>query len=166
MSEPLRKPVAEAVRPERPLPQTGVADPLLELLPAIVVAEDNDNEGQLAPREGERRGFEIPARIWWSMVACYGVFLAALLAATGSSPHAIFMIVVSLGYVVMFFGLTKLMVHHGPAQTRSPLIHSGSVLQTVYGPLRSSEVAAQMLIVPLAVAFFGVAILAIRVVVA
>lgn len=162
MSEPLRKPIVETRFPEAAFARTELLDALAELLPPIVAAEDNDNAQVSAPREGERRGFEIPASIWWAMVSCYGVFLAALFAATASSSHAIFMIVVSLVYVAMFFGVTRVMTRTGPSQPRSPLLHSRSVLQTVYGPLRYKEVLAQMLVVPLAVAFFGVAILGIR----
>lgn len=155
MSEPLRKSAP-------PLAKTAVAEPLIDLMPAVVAAEDNDNASPPAPREGERRGFEIPTSLWWGMVSCYGVFLAALLAATGSSGHAVFMIVVSLVYVIMFFGTTKLMTRQAPPQPRSPLETPARTLPTIYGPLRRGEVAAQMLVVPMAIAFFGVAILIIR----
>ncbi len=156
MSEPLRKLPA--------LAETAVADPLVELMPRVAAAADNDDHPLAAPREGERRGFEIPASFWWVMVGCYAVFIAALLAATGSSGHAVFMIVISAIYVIMFFGTTKLLTRQGPAQPRSPLERRGA-LPTLYGLLTHREVAAQMLVVPGAVAFFGVAILVIRLVV-
>ena len=156
MSEPLRK--------MPPLREIAVADPLIDLMPRIVAA-DNDDQAAAPAREGERRMFEIPASYWWAMIGCYGVFLAALLAATGNSAHAVFMIVVSLVYVVMFFGTTKVLTRHARPQPRSPLERSGGSLPTLYGPLGRGEVAAQLLVVPMAIAFFGVAILVIRLVV-
>ncbi len=173
MSRPLRKlpdPLDDAPR----LRRIAAGDPLSELLPRIVVVDDLEHADEAeqagdlapdAPREGERRGFQIPASFWWVMVGCYAVFIAALLAATGSSAHAVFMIVISTVYVVMFFGATRLLTREGPAQPRSPLARPGGSLPTLYGLLRRREVAAQMLVVPLAIAFFGVAILLIRLVV-
>ena len=153
MSEPLRRPAAPAV-------DVAVAEPLRELLPPLRVAESNDNETALVAREGERVGFQIPAGVWAAMIGCYVLFLATLLAATGGA-HATFAIVVSLVYVIMFFGVTRVMVRQSPAQPRSPIMRAGSVLQTVYGPLGRREVFAQMLVVPGMIAFFGVAILVI-----
>ncbi len=173
MSEPLRK-LPDPLRDSPRLRRIVTGDPLAELMPRIVVvddlnardeAEQCDDEALAAPREGERRGFEIPASFWWVMVACYAVFIGALLAATGSSAHAVFMIVISAVYVLMFFGTTKLLTREGPAQPRSPLARPGKALPTLYGPLGRREVAAQMLVVPGAVAFFGLAILLIRLVV-
>jgi hypothetical protein len=88
------------------------------------------------------------------------VFLAALLCATGGA-HAAFVIVVSAGYVAMFFGLTKVVLRHGPEQPRS-VLDRGRDLPTIYGPLARREVMAQMLVVPGAIAFFGIAVLIIR----
>ena len=156
MSEALRIPTAVDV---------ALRDPLTELLPPLRPEEVNDNELRAVPREGERRGFEIPAGIWATMIGCYGVFLAALLGATGGA-RAAFMIAISAGYVAMFFGLAKVMLRHAPQQPRSPLDRPGGRLQTFYGPLGRGEVIAQMLVVPMAIAFFGIAILVIRLAVA
>jgi hypothetical protein len=155
--------MSEAVRKHSPAPEPApeavfaYADPLPELLPPVGLVEVNDNEHQPAPREGERIAFEIPSGIWATMIACYGVFLTALLCAT-SGAHALFVIVVSTGYVAMFFGLTKVVLRHGPIQPRSVLDRGGE-LSTIYGPLTRGEVMAQMLVVPLAIAFFGAAVL-------
>lgn len=153
MSEPARQPAPPVVRP--------VEDPLATLLPPVRAAEADDIEARTAPRVGERVGFEIPAGIWSAMVACYGVFLSALLVATRGA-HAAFMIAISTFYVIMFFGTSRVMLRHAPAQPRGPLERTDGVLQTIYGPLGRSEVLAQMLVVPMAIAFFGIAILAIR----
>jgi len=144
-------------------PALAYADPLPDLMPPVALAEVNDNEHAASPREGERIAFEIPAMIWVIMVACYGVFLTALLFAT-SGAHALFAIVVSAGYVAMFFGLTRIVLKHGPAQPRSVLDRGGD-LSTIYGPLSRGEVMAQMLVVPLAIAFFGTTVLIINILV-
>jgi hypothetical protein len=157
--------MSEALRKHAPEVEIAYAEPLADLLPPLVPAEQNDNEVPTALRSGERVGFEVPPGIWTAMVACYGVFIAAVLAATAGG-YATFSIVIAVIYLVMFFGVTKLMVKEGPEQPRSPLARHGGVLRTIYGPLARGEVAAQMLVVPMAIAFFGVAILVIRLAVA
>lgn len=153
MSEPARN-----LAPVLERPRSGA---LADLLPPVRQAEHNDNEAVTELLSGEQRGFEIPARLWLAMVACYGVFITTLLFATGGGESTL-NIAISAFYMVMFFGLVKVMVQHGPKQGRSPLDGASRVLQTLYGPLQEHEVAAQMLVVPLCVAFFGVAILVIR----
>lgn len=141
-------------------PEFARTAPLIEA-PALAVVV-NDNHIAPALRTAEPRGFEIPARIWWTMVACYGVLLAALLAATGGA-FATFMIVISAGYVAMYFGTARVMVRQSLPQPRSPLDRTGGKLQTLYGLLSETEVVAQMLTVPATVAFFGIAVLVIRI---
>jgi len=154
MSEALRKPAPEPAFAPRP-------DSLQDLLPPVLPAEDNDNEAVAAPRAGERIGFEVPPAIWAAMVACYALFLALLLAATGGG-HAAFAIAISAVYVAMFFGTAKAMLRQAPAQPRSPLARYGGKLATLYGPLGQREVVAQMLVVPGAVVLFAAAVLVIR----
>ena len=157
--------MSDAARELAPTLDRPRADTLAGLLPPVVPAEQNDNEAVTELLAGEQRGFEIPTRLWIGMLGCYAVFISALLFATGGGESTL-NIFVSAFYMVMFFGLVGLLVRHGPRQGRSPLDRSGRVLQTLYGPLREREVAAQMLVVPLCVAFFGVAILVIRLCVA
>lgn len=157
--------MSEAARNLAPVRERPRDDALAELLPPIRPAEDNDNEAVTQLLAGEQRGFEIPARLWRTMLACYAVFLSALLLATGGGESTL-NIAISAFYMVMFFGLVKVIVKHGPQQGRSPLDGPDGMLQTLYGPLREREVAAQLLVVPLCVAFFGIAILVIRLCVA
>ncbi len=152
----------EAPRSQMPaLARPRFIDPLPDLLAADVPLEVYDNEIVVAPREGERRTFELPASVWKVMVASYGIFLAALLGATGGG-HAGFAIAISAIYVMMFFGTAHVILRQAPPQPRSALDRSGAVLQTIYGPLERREVYGQVLIVPVAIAFFGVAIAVIR----
>jgi hypothetical protein len=153
--------MSEAARNLAPVLDRPLSDTLADVLPPVRPAEHNDNEATTELLAGEQRGFEVPPRLWIGMVACYGVFISALLFATGGGESTL-NILISAFYMVMFFGLVKLLVQHGPQQARSPLDGSSRILQTLYGPLKEREVAAQMLVVPLCVAFFGVAILVIR----
>lgn len=144
--------------------RTHAAAPLSEALNAlpgvlapIAPLEANDNEAPAAPQQPESRMFELPASIWGAMIACYVTFLLALLGATGDAD-ATFAIAISAIYLTMFFGTAGVMLRHAPPQARSVLDHPDSVLQTAYGPLNRRGVYVQVLIVPAAVAFFGIAI--------
>lgn len=141
-------------KPATPLTKPRAAGPdVLVPLPAL---EANDNEAS-TPQQPESRMFELPASVWGAMIVCYAIFLTALLGATGG-PHAAFAIAISVIYVTMFFGTASVMLRQAPPQPRSALDRPGAVLQTACGPLARGEVYGQVLIVPAAVAFFGIAI--------
>lgn len=145
MPEALLQPQLAPVRDQR----IATARP-----PLVVESEANDNVQLLAP---ESRLFELPPAVWITMVGSYVVFLLALLGATGGAGAA-FAIAISAFYVAMFFGTARALLRQAPAQSASPLHRAGSVLQTAFGPLTRHEVYGQVLIVPVAVAFFGIAI--------
>jgi len=153
--------MSEAVLKQAPFVDRPQTDALTDLLRPVRPAEVNDNEAASELLAGEQRHFQIPARFWGAMIALYAVFLSALFAATGGG-YATFVIVVAAAFVAMFFGTAKVMIDQGPAQGRSPLDGPERSLETLYGPLSGREVAAQMLVVPACVAFFGIAILVIR----
>jgi hypothetical protein len=146
MSEALRNPTVAS-------PYQHVDRPV-ELSSMVTPVEVNDNEVKALP---ERRSFELPARVWVAMVGCYVIFLTALLGATGGA-NAAFAIAISAVYVVMFFGTAWALVRQGPPQPASNLGRPGAVLQTAFGPVAYREVVGQVLIVPAAVACFGIAI--------
>jgi hypothetical protein len=125
------------------------------IIPSIQ-REANDNHTNIG-RVGERQTFELPRVIWQGMIACYAVFLTALLASIGGG-RAGFAIAVSAVYVAMFFGTARVISRQSPPQKTSPLERSGAVLETAFGPLSRSAVFGQILIVPVAVALFGLAI--------
>ena len=138
-----------------PETRTRAAEPaVLVPLPDL---EANDNQAHTPPQQPESRMFELPAAIWRVMVACYAIFLIALLGATGGA-HAGFAIVISALYVAMFFGSARVVLRQAPPQKRNALDRPGAILHTIYGPLARREVYAQVLIVPAAVALFGIAI--------
>jgi hypothetical protein len=125
------------------------------IIPSIQ-REVNDNHTNIE-RIGERQTFELPRAIWQGMITCYAVFLIALLASTGGG-RAGFAIAVSAVYIVMFFGTARVVARQSPPQKASPLERPGTILQTAFGPMSRSAVFGQILIVPAAVAMFGLAI--------
>lgn len=126
--------------------------------PALVVVTSpaQTSDSLIAERVGERRTFELPALVWQIMTACYAVFLIALLASTGGG-RAGFAIAVSAIYIAMFFGTARMITRQGPQQDPAPVRNPGTHLQTAFGPMSRGAVFGQILIVPLAVAIFGIA---------
>ena len=150
---------------EAALKQTPVAElPAREVVvpsPQAQPAQVNDNENASHLLTGEQRLFEIPARLWYTMIVCYGFFLATMFAALGGG-YSTLVLVVAAGFVAMFFGTAKAMLNQGPVQPRSPLDIGNFRLPTLGGDMREREVAIQMLIVPVCAACFGLVILVIR----
>ncbi|HSG56860.1 MAG TPA: hypothetical protein VLA45_15535 [Paracoccaceae bacterium] len=117
----------------------------------------------IAPAQPENRRFELPANIWVGMIASYVVFFAAVTLATGGSRHARFAIVISILYTVVFFGVARIIARQAGPDGRSPLLR-GHPLQTWCGPMDRTAVYGQILVVPMAVAAFGLGIAVICVV--
>jgi hypothetical protein len=129
----------------------ALAERLDDLLPKITAAPE-----VLHRVQPEQRGFELPSRVWCTMLACYGIFFLAMATALGSGAMALFSIVVSALYATVFFGLATIMAQQNPARDRSPLDSKG-FLDTWCGPMDGKAVYGQILVVPGAVALFGVA---------
>ena len=132
--------------------QFAIADRLEDILPEIEVASQESLKAQ-----PEARGFELPARIWLTMIACYGIFLASMIAALGSSGKAMLSIAVSVTYVAVFFAVGRAIVAQNPDRASSPLDRNGSLI-TLFGPMDRKAVYGQIIIVPAAVAFFGLSV--------
>ncbi len=114
-----------------------------------------------APIVDRPAGFEFPTRLWGAMLACYAMFFGAILAATGGSGSARFAIVISVLYTAVYFGVGRIIAKQAPDPKPSPL-DRGKPLATWTGPMDGKAVFGQVLIVPIAVALFGCAILLIR----
>jgi hypothetical protein len=110
-----------------------------------------------APAQPEARRFELPRSVWAGMFASYAVFFAAITLATGAGGRAIFAIVISVLYTVMYFGLARVIARQAGPDGRSPLLR-GEPLPTWCGPMDAKAVYGQILVVPLAVALFGIGI--------
>jgi hypothetical protein len=58
----------------------------------------------------------------------------------------------------MFFGTARAVARQSPRQAASPLERKGASLQTAFGPMSRGAVFGQILVVPVAVAMFGIAV--------
>ncbi len=133
---------------------------------AEIVAEMRDvPEARSAPSH-EIRTFELPAYVWLIMFTSYAVFFSALFVAMGHGVAAIFVLVVSIAYAVMYFG-TAAVLNNVSAAERKALPPTDSVggLETQTGWMDSGAANAQILTVPILLAFFGCAFAVIRILV-
>ena len=129
--------------------------------PIMVAAETGAVEYDQMPRQrvvvaahrtGEARTFELPMSVWYAMFVSYAVFFGSLLAVTGTDASALFMIVISVGYTVMYFGTAAVMNSVSP---QTPIADAYGDIDTFTGPMSFGAAAAQILTVPILVAFFG-----------
>jgi hypothetical protein len=97
------------------------------------------------------------------MFLAYAVFFLAITIATGRDRSALFMIVISASYAVMYFGTAAVMNAVG-AHGR-PATVSGDI-DTATGKLSYGAAFAQILTVPIVIALFGCAIAVVRAIVA
>jgi hypothetical protein len=114
------------------------------------------------PVQPETVDLEIPGWIWGTMALCYGLFFGGLFAASGHDGEAIFAIVISLGYAVMYFGTASILFGMNPPRQPSAFMRGLAPLQTWTGEMDTTAVAAQILTVPACLAFFGIAAAIIR----
>ncbi len=116
-----------------------------------------------APRvQPEGVDLEMPAWIWGTMALCYGTFFGGLIAATGHDGEALFALVISIGYALMYFGSAATLFGVARPVRRSAFARGIGPLQTWTGPMDTPAVAAQVLTVPACLAFFGLAAAIIR----
>lgn len=102
-------------------------------------------------------GYQLPSRIWGIMLASYATFFVFIAVATGGSGHARFAIVISMLYTAIYFGVARIGARQAGAENRSPL-DEGRPLQTWTGPMDKASVYSQILVVPVCIAFFAIAI--------
>lgn len=114
------------------------------------------------------RTFGLPTALFGISVAAYFGFLAVMVLAFGTSelaiPMAIFIV-----YIVMAFGVPAMWTQIGPDDGTQRLSWSAfrrNGVMTHYGPVGAGAAMAQVLILPLAILAWGVAIAIIAAVVA
>ena len=110
------------------------------------------------PVQAEKTDLEIPKGIWLTMFACYAVFFGALLVATGRETGAVFMIVISALYAVVYFGVASVLFNQNKPGNRSLFAKGIGPLMTNTGPMSKGSVAGQILTIPLCLALFAIAI--------
>ena len=115
-----------------------------------------------APVQPEARTFGIPPVIWGVMAASYVLFFGGLILGTGHDGRAMFMIVISILYTLMYFGTAFALnsLRRGSSRQGSQWIKGR--FNTHTGPMSFGSVFGQILIVPMMFAAFGLAIAVIR----
>lgn len=137
-----------------------------ERMPAIQSHEVHELAGATEQPEGQAvsgerparpEGFQLPFGIWKAMFALYAVFIVALAVATGGDGYARMVIAISALFMMIYFVIAAIL--SALAGVDRVQVREGRPLQTIYGPLQAREVWAQVLIIPAALALFGVGIL-------
>lgn len=134
-----------------------------QAITAEINAEMQDlSERHRAPSH-ESRNFELPASVWITMFGSYAVFFTALFIATGQGTAAIFALVISIAYTVMYFG-TAAVLNNVSVSERKALPPADSVggLETQTGWMDYTAAYAQILTVPILLAVFACAFAVIR----
>ena len=134
-----------------------------QAITAEIMAEMEDVlEGYSAPSH-EIRTFELPASVWITMFTSYAVFFAALFVATGHGVAAIFALVISMAYTIMYFGTAAVLNNVGAAERKHlPPVDTIGGIETQTGWMDNSAANAQILTVPILLAVFACAFAVIR----
>ena len=105
----------------------------------------------------EHADFEFPRWIWAVMLGGYATFLGGLFAATAGEGRAVFAVLISGLYMAMFFGTARVLAKVDGRRVVA-FDRTGGMLNTWTGPMSIGSVAGQVLVLPVLLGFFGVAI--------
>ncbi len=104
----------------------------------------------------EIQTFELSGSVWKAMFACYAVFFGALILATGHSTAAIFALVVSIVYTIVYFGAASILNRvSAPERATLAKVTSLTGMQTNTGWMSNNSVNAQILVVPASLVIFA-----------
>jgi hypothetical protein len=130
---------------------------------AELVAEMQDAVKEPRALSHESRTFELPSSVWIAMFASYAVFFAALIVATGHGTAAIFALVISIAYTIMYFGTAAVLNNVSAAERKSlPPFETTHGIETQTGWIDDAAANAQILTVPILLAFFACSFAVIR----
>ncbi|MDP3782912.1 MAG: hypothetical protein Q8Q79_08335 [Sphingopyxis sp.] len=82
------------------------------------------------PAHPAHNALQVPASIWRVMFGWYGIFLGGLLCATGRDGEALFMIAISVAYIILYFGLSGVLIGLDGHGARDGRIGTGGDLDT------------------------------------
>lgn len=104
----------------------------------------------------EIQTFGLSSKVWTVMFASYVFFFGALIIATGHDSAAIFALVISIAYSLMYFGTAAVLntVSAGERKTLS-VSDQNEGIETQTGWMNNSAVNAQILSVPILLAVFA-----------
>jgi hypothetical protein len=125
---------------------------------AEITAEMQNLPPRYPPASHESRTFELPASVWVVMFASYAVFFAALFIATGHGAAAIFALVISIAYTIMYFGTAAVLNNVSAAERKTlPAVEASGGIETQTGWMDNNAAYVQILIVPIVLAAFACA---------
>lgn len=104
----------------------------------------------------EKTDLEMPKSIWITMFAAYVIFFAGLIAATARDNGTIFVIVVSILYTLMYFGVASMLFNQNRPEQPSLFARGLGPLATYTGLMDKGAVIGQVLTIPACLALFGV----------
>ncbi len=80
------------------------------------------DEPQAKPKiDVAQPGFQLPSSVWALMLTCYAIFFAGMTALVAGSGYALFMVVISALYAVVFFGTGTILANLSGRDDTSPL---------------------------------------------
>lgn len=130
---------------------------------AELIAEMQDAFEEPRAVSHEIRTFELPGSVWVAMFASYAVFFAALIVATGHGTAAIFALIISIAYTIMYFGTAAVLNNVSAAERRTlPPLDAIGGIETQTGWIDDAAANAQILTVPILLAFFACSFAVIR----
>ncbi|MEH6790126.1 hypothetical protein [Parasphingorhabdus sp.] len=133
---------------------------------AEINAEMQDLSEHYRSPSHESRNFELPASVWITMFGSYAVFFTALFIATGHGTAAIFALVISIAYTVMYFGTAAVLNNVSAAERKTlPPAKSIGGIETQTGWMDNTAAYAQILTVPILLAVFACCFAVIRAVI-
>lgn len=134
-----------------------------QAIAAEIAAEMRDVSDEYRAPSHEIRTFELPGSVWTVMFSSYAVFFTALVISTGHGTAAMFALVVSIAYTIMYFG-TAAVLNRVSARERNalPPIDPVGGIDTNTGWMSNTAVNAQILTVPIMLAVFACSFAIIR----
>ena len=111
------------------------------------------------PRKVDR-SFEMPTGLYVTTAACYLAFLA-ILVTTFASPGLIIPMAIFVTFIIGFFGVPAAWTRMAPGSTKRPMAwnqFSSRGIATLTGRMSAGEASVQMLILPVLVVMWALAV--------
>lgn len=129
----------------------------------LVAAPANDLSPIEPPRACTDRGFELPTSLYVATIGSYLAFLAIMAIGFQSRDMLLPMVIFTV-YIAMLFGVPSIWARMQPATATAPMtlgVFWKHGIQTHTGQNRAGTAAVQMLLLPVMILLWGVAVVAI-----
>jgi len=126
----------------------------------VAAPESSPSVAQAIQPEQVDRTFEIPTGLYVTTAACYLAFLAILVTAF-SSPGLIIPTAIFAIFIIGFFGVPTAWTRMAPGSTKRPMSwakFSSNGIATLTGRLSAGEASVQVLILPVLVVLWALAV--------